>query len=273
MNQASGGTHFGVGDILDVHSYPAPNCPDSATQVRACGEFGGIGCQVPGHLWNPAKAGGNYTKANDTSELTRKYDQFINDIVAFKSNQGLSAAVYTETTDCENECNGLLTYDRVMKADVNLIRASNLKAINGQLTLTPVVPTSRESGINWKYTTNAPAADWFATKFDDAAWAVGAAGFGQGGRTAWRGSDIWLRREFTLGSLTPKEMEQLVFSVSHRQDCEVYINGVLAGKLTGNTSTYVMEPINSDGKAALIQNGTNVFRRPLPSSATRRTVH
>ena len=259
VNQASGGTHFGVGDLLDVHSYPTPGCLFSETQVRVCGEFGGIGCQVPGHLWDPAKAGGNYTKANDTTELARKYDQFIKDVVAFKSNEGLSAAVYTETTDCENECNGLLTYDRVMKTDVNQIRASNLKAINGNLKLTPVVPTSSKAGVSWKYTTNAPAADWFTAKFDDAAWASAPAGFGQGGRTDWRGSDIWLRQKFSLGALTPKEMEQLVFDVSHREGCEIYLNGVLAGNLDGQTSTYVVEPIPAGVKATLIPNGTNII--------------
>lgn len=259
VNQASGGTHFGVGDILDVHSYPAPGCPDTVTQVRVCGEFGGIGCQVPGHLWNPAKAGGNYTKANDTAELARKYDQYINDVVAFKSNQGLSAAVYTETTDCENECNGLLTYDRVMKTDVNLIRASNRKAITGELTLTSVVPVSRETAIAWKYTTTAPVADWFAGKFDDAGWSSGPAGFGADGRTVWPTPDIWLRREFHLEALTPKELDQLVLSVFHRQDCEIYLNGVLAGKLVGNTTTYIMEPINAAALAALVPNGANVL--------------
>ena len=259
VNQASGGKHFGVGDILDEHSYPAPGCPDSTTQVRACGEFGGIGCQVPGHLWDPAKAGGNYTKANDPAEFVRKYDQFITDVVAFKSNQGLSAAVYTEITDVENECNGLLTYDRVMKADVNLIRASNRKAIAGQLALKPVVPTSQDAGINWKYTIKAPAADWFTAKFDAARWASAPAGFGSAGRTPWGKPDIWLRREFTLSALTPKELDQLVFHVCHRQNCEIYLNGVLAGKLSGNTKTYVLEPITAEGKAALSQNGTNVL--------------
>lgn len=259
VNQASGGGHFGVGDIMDVHSYPAPGCPSTTTQVRACGEYGGIGCQVPGHLWNPALAGGNYTKANDTTELARKYDGFINDLLGFKSNQGLSAAVYTEITDVENECNGLLTYDRVMKTDVNLIKASNRKAITGQLFITTLVPASQEQGIPWKYTTVAPAADWFAPGFDDANWSSGMAGFGTDGRSPWKSSDIWIRREFKLGALTPKDLEQLVFNLWHDEDCEIYINGVLAGKASGYTTTYVMMPISDAGKAALVQNGTNVF--------------
>ena len=37
--------------------------------------------------------------------------------------QGLSAAVYTQTTDVEIEVNGLLTYDRELKFDVERTRA------------------------------------------------------------------------------------------------------------------------------------------------------
>ncbi len=259
VNQGSGSPHVGAGDIFDVHSYPAPSCPDTTNQVRACGEFGGIFCQLPGHIWDPAKTAGTYTKAADTNALSRKYEEFINNLIELKSNKGLSAAVYTEITDVENEGNGLLTYDRVMKTDANQIKAINLKAIHKQIKITPVVPTSQKEAINWKYTTNAPAADWFATKFDDSGWTTGPAAFGPNGRTPWRTSDIWLRREFTLGTLTPKEMAELVFTVAHREECEIYLNGVLADKSTSRTSGYVMEGITEAGKAALIPNGTNVL--------------
>ena len=40
--------------------------------------------------------------------------------------QGLSAAVYTELSDVEDELNGLLTYDRrVLKADGETLRRVN----------------------------------------------------------------------------------------------------------------------------------------------------
>jgi hypothetical protein len=47
INQASGGSHFGVGDFMDIHSYPPPAVPESKTQVLACGEYGGIGYIIP----------------------------------------------------------------------------------------------------------------------------------------------------------------------------------------------------------------------------------
>ena len=40
--------------------------------------------------------------------------------------RGFSAAVYTQTTDCEGEVNGLLTYDRkVVKMNEAQVRAKN----------------------------------------------------------------------------------------------------------------------------------------------------
>ena len=41
-------------------------------------------------------------------------------------NLGLSAAVYTQTTDVEGEVNGLMTYDRkVVKADPSVLHEMN----------------------------------------------------------------------------------------------------------------------------------------------------
>ena len=40
--------------------------------------------------------------------------------------QGVSAAVYTQTTDVEGEVNGLMTYDRkIVKMDESRLRAVN----------------------------------------------------------------------------------------------------------------------------------------------------
>ena len=39
--------------------------------------------------------------------------------------KGLCAAVYTQTTDVETECNGMMTYDRTVKGDLAQIAAAN----------------------------------------------------------------------------------------------------------------------------------------------------
>ncbi len=47
-------------------------------------------------------------------ELLENYQKKFDQIVAMQQNQGLSAAVYTQTTDVEGEVNGLMTYDRAV---------------------------------------------------------------------------------------------------------------------------------------------------------------
>ncbi|HEY4415161.1 MAG TPA: LamG-like jellyroll fold domain-containing protein [Verrucomicrobiae bacterium] len=265
VNQASGGDYHGVGDVLDNHNYPPPGNPTSTTQAPADGEYGGIGFQMAGHLWNPALAGGNYVGANTTNDITTIYDSFSDDLVYNKSVNGLNAAVYTQITDVENECNGLLTYDRILKPSLALIKASNQKAISARVNITTLLPTSQSQARTWKYTTGTPATNWFAINFSDAAWNSGPAGFGSAGtpnavvHTTWNTSDIWLRQTFTLGALTPQDRSELVFNLFHDEDCEIYVNGVLAATMTGYSTSYITVPMNAAGQNALIANGTNII--------------
>ena len=265
VNQASGGGYYDAGDVLDNHSYPPPGTPTSSTQAPVDGEYGGIGFDVPGHLWNPPQAGGNYVGANTTNDIATIYDSFVNDLVAYKSNLGLNAAIYTQITDIENEENGLMTYDRLLKPSPALINASNQKALTARIYLTAVLPTSQNQGHTWRYTTTTPASNWYATNFTDSGWSSGQAGFGTTGtpgavvRTTWNTSDIWLRQTFPVGTLTPSELTQLVFSVYHDEDCEIYLNGILAASATGYATTYVTLPLNAAGQNALIANGINLI--------------
>lgn len=263
VNQASGGNYFGVGDIFDNHSYPAPGDPTSSAQAPVDGEYGGIGFQVAGHLWNPSLAGGDYIGATSTADIAPIYDSFVNDIVNYKAD-GLNAAVYTQITDVENECNGLMTYDRYLKPDPTRITASNEKAISGAVSETTLLADSASQHHVWKYTTNTSVAstNWFATNDNDAAWNSGPAPFGAndpGVVTPWTTSDIWIRQTFPLGTITALESNDLAFTVFHDEDCEIYLNGVLAASATGYTTSYVPLPLNSAGKAALIQNGQNLL--------------
>ena len=259
VNQGSGGPHRGAGDIFDAHSYPAPGCPTTTDQVRVCGEFGGIFYPIEGHVWDPSKSAGTYTNTNDPSQLLTKYEQFMNDILWLKSARGLCAGVYTETTDVENERNGLLTYDRVMKASADKIREINRRAIEATMNIIPLVPISENEGVIWEYTTNKPTAKWSSAAFDDSAWTAAPGGFGEDGRTTWQAQDIWLRQEFSTGKLSPEEVDQLVFMINHRADCQVYLNGILAAEESGRSSTYELQTLSATAKAALVSNGKNVL--------------
>ena len=96
-----------------------------------------------------------------------------------------------------------------------------------------LVPTAQDAPATWRYATDAPSAAWFQPSFDDTAWQSGQSGFGHGVgeiHTPWTTGDIWLRRTVTLPADLPAS---LVFNVFHDEDCEIYVNGVLAASATG----------------------------------------
>jgi len=262
VNQASGGSNFGVGHIIDAHSYPPPACPNSSTQILVCGEYGGIGYPVANHIW---KDGPTYVTIKNEKELLDMYNAFAEDLIQFKTNNGLSAAVYTELTDVEAELNGLMTYDRVVKADINKLFETNQKVIYKNSYLTEVLPTSLTNGNLWRYTTTKPADNWYYNYYNDTKWLKGTGGFGSEGtpggkiRTPWTTPDIWMRQNFMLGNLTPDLLENLVLLVHHDENCEIYINGVLAGTLTGYTAGYITFQMNDQAKKALMPNASNTI--------------
>src|SRR5208337_540433 len=267
VNQASGGSYFGVGNVFDNHSYPDPGDPTSSTQATVDGEFGGIAWHVPGHLWNAAEAGTGYLLASSLDNFASLYDGYIGEAINYKTlaNGGLNAAIYTQITDVENECNGLMSYDRLVKPDMDRIYSSNLKAITGHNTVRTVVPTSQVVPQTWEYTTNGVASNWYATNFDASGWSTGLAGFGTVDpnvtpNTAWTTVGyIYLRRTFNPGALTQQQINQLASDTYHDEDVAVYINGVPAGSASGYSTAYVELPMTSQGQAAIVPNATNLM--------------
>lgn len=111
VNSASGWADRGVGDVHDIHHYPEPRTPEpEEDRAIVLGEFGGLGLPVEKHTWEE-KAWG-YRNMKNVNELLDKYEQFYTTVWQFMDDPGLSAAVYTQTTDVETETNGLMTYDR-----------------------------------------------------------------------------------------------------------------------------------------------------------------
>jgi hypothetical protein len=204
---------------------------------------------------------------NDQKAYDSLYNEFANDLIVFKTNNGLSAAVYTQITDVETELNGLLTYDReVFKGDMKKIRASNRNVINKKLYLTTVLPSSQIESRTWKYTFEKPGTtNWFGANFDDSKWPSGEAGFGTKEtpgtvvRTVWNTKNIWLRQEFMLNDLSTIDKDKLMLYLHHDDDCEVYINGVKAADVKNYTSGYTMVSMNDAAKNALRTNGKNVI--------------
>jgi beta-galactosidase/beta-glucuronidase len=127
VNPASGGNHYPVGDMLDLHNYPHPELYlYDASRATVLGEYGGIGLAVDGHLWTDNKNWG-YVQFKNSEEVTGQYVKYGEQLYTLIK-AGFSAAVYTQTTDVEMEVNGLMTYDRkVIKIDENRVRQINQK--------------------------------------------------------------------------------------------------------------------------------------------------
>src|SRR5262249_51162759 len=128
--------------------------------------------------------------------------------------------------------------------------------------LVTVIPTSKEPGQKWRYTTKQPPDGWQTADFNDDAWQEGIGGFGRHRgtepvvRTEWKTHDIWLRREFTMREGTPDLLE---LRVIHDDDAEVYLNGTLALNLPGSSQRgYEDMPISAEARTA-IKSGKNVL--------------
>ncbi len=126
VNNTSGWSDRRVGDVMDIHVYPGPGAP-AIEEKRAgvLGEFGGLGLPVSGHTWQEEKNWG-YRSFKTPQELTEAYIGLIEKLHPLTGLPGLSAAVYTQTTDVEVEVNGLMTYDRaIIKMDAERITKAN----------------------------------------------------------------------------------------------------------------------------------------------------
>ena len=264
INVGSGGPLNDASDIRDWHNYPAPNCPDVRNeQILVCGEYGGIGYYEQGHIWAP---GNPYETVNSYAQLLDRYTQYADMLIYFKSNRGMSAAVYTEITDVEMELNGFLTYDRkVVKGNIENFYAVNQRIINEYKYYDEIAPTAETAPQVWKYTTLQPTGSWTAKNYDDSAWETGNSGFGTVNTpaviigTVWNTNNIWLRRKFTLPANALDDDKTLVLRIHHDEDCRVYINGVQAVNLPDYTGNYSFYDISSTAQAALVLGGENTL--------------
>jgi hypothetical protein len=263
----SGWTDRGTGDLNDMHRYPGPAMPPvEEKRAVVLGEFGGLGLPVKGHTWQNEKNWG-YRSFTEMPALRSAYADLIKKLRPLVA-QGLSAAVYTQTTDVEIEVNGLMTYDRkIMKFDD--AELSSLHAPLYQpmppIRITTLVPTSEKTPQQWQYITKKSWSDlWYTNGFDadGNGWKTGEAGFGTkitpntNVRTEWNTPEIWIRRKFTLQEKPASG--NLVLRIFHDEDAEVYINGVQAAKVSGYNGGY--DEIELPEKVLKsLQTGTNVI--------------
>lgn len=126
-DHASGWHDQGISDFKSLHVYfkkfKMPNHKKIKDRIVLLSECGGYNLAVPGHTSNTNYG---YKKMEDKDALLEKYKSFINNEILPAYKKGLSGFIYTQLSDVEDECNGLLTFDReVIKVDVKKFKAIN----------------------------------------------------------------------------------------------------------------------------------------------------
>jgi aldose 1-epimerase len=243
VDNASGWTDAGVGDVHDIHTYPGPDLPvPDPHRALVVGEFGGLGLPLAGHTWYQQGSWG-YRRFGDLDSLGDAYIALLEQLRRLEG-AGVAAAVYTQLSDVESEVNGVMTYDReVIKLPASAARLHRLL-----IGAPPVVRPRVAAGpaAVWRYTTALPDSAWATPAFDAAGWRIGHAPFGDSAdipvTTRWNTPDIWLRRTFTLADTA---WSAPYLRLAHDDSADVYLNGTLVGSYGGWTSAYRLFPINA----------------------------
>ena len=112
IDHASGWHDQGVGQVRSEHVYFRPYSfkPDRRGRAVLLSEFGGYTHAVIGHTFGAKQFG--YKRFETPAQLRVALEDLYQTQIAPAKEKGLSAAVYTQLSDVEDELNGLLTYDR-----------------------------------------------------------------------------------------------------------------------------------------------------------------
>lgn len=100
-------------DVASEHIYfrPLPPMAEAEALPQIISEFGGYSLPLVGHRFNDEKTFG-YRAYRDTATFEEAFLRLYETEVLPLAQNGLAGAIYTQLSDVEDECNGLLTYDR-----------------------------------------------------------------------------------------------------------------------------------------------------------------
>ena len=129
IDHASGWHDQGGGDLKSYHVYFRSlqmNVRHDGRRALALTEFGGYALPIPKHA--PDKKFG-YRSFRAVPDWQKAYvNLYERQVLPLIRAEALSAAVYTQLSDVEDEVNGLLTFDRrICKAEERVFRALNAK--------------------------------------------------------------------------------------------------------------------------------------------------
>lgn len=258
---ASGWADRGVSDMYDAHLYPGPGMEDvEPERVTVLGEYGGLGLPVEGHLWVKDKSWG-YRSFKTKEALAVKYESLLNSLYGMIG-RGLSAAVYTQTTDVESEVNGLMTYDReVIKFDTDKMARLHQKLYKPVQKMLLLLEDSEHTKQQWRYSFEQPSSDWITPEYQDQSWQNGPAPFALKPNayfdmgTQWKDKDIYLRKSFQLETLPRDLRVKVYFEVT---EATVFINGKKVLELERRAGNHYQD-IDVSEHAEVLQKGTNVI--------------
>ena len=259
---------FASGDTLKVPArYGVKAAPANADLgvPFMVSEFGGT-------VWGDRQTGWGYgTGPKDLEEFYSRYAGLVD---ALLDNPNMFGFCYTQLTDVEQEHNGLYYYDRRPKFDLKRLHEITARAAAYEQTGPAASKPPGSALPDWKvlvgaaadgelakayrFTTNAPGADWFGPEADDRSWPAAFAPFGNavpGIRTSWQTDDVWLRQNFDFDGEPIKTAALVIF---HDEDTEVYVNGREIWRRGGFTTTYDAFPVTEALKKVL-QKGHNTL--------------
>ena len=111
VNEACGWFDQHGGDMYSIHNYSKGlTVKPQKDRVVALTEFGGYSYAMKGHLACEKEFG--YQSFTSKEELTANYKRLWEEEIYPNLAHGLSSSVYTQTSDIEEEINGIFTYDR-----------------------------------------------------------------------------------------------------------------------------------------------------------------
>jgi hypothetical protein len=252
IDGVSGWVDRGYGHMRDIHQYPGPGivpAEQNPGRVIVLGEFGGLGLPIEGHLWNPSMRNWGYRTYYSTGDLIKEYTKLIHNLSPLRYS-GLSAAVYTQTTDVEGEVNGLITYDRkVIKIDPELLRILHYPLYGKETrTIGKIVSDSEISPRQLLFSLEKPNDDWIHgqdfTKFKKVNGPVSVA----------KGENI-----YSISSFSLDEIPGGVYLHIHAfGDVKVYLNGNLVVDKK-NLSRRHYEDVNISEYIPFLRKGENIL--------------
>ena len=111
-------------ELRSIHNYYLPLTVPKDSRAVVLSEFGGYSLKLEGHVTSMGEFG--YKKFKSKEDLTKAIKVLFLNKIKPLIQKGLSACIYTQVSDVEDEINGLFTYDRkVTKIPVDVMAEIN----------------------------------------------------------------------------------------------------------------------------------------------------